>query len=364
VSGDPYSPLKALRHLDILDGIRNARPVRPAHVQVVLSDFCNQGCLGCAYRSPDYTSAQLFHEAGNYNPRRFMPLDKAKEILDDCASMGVNGVQFTGGGEPTAHPKFAEVLEYAHGLGLECALVSNGVALSNPRLASIVAQSCSWVRISIDAGSPETYTATRRVPATHWERAREAVRNLRQFRDRHGTACTIGVGYVVYPYNWREIYEGAHLARELGADNVRISAMFSAADDVPFQDIHEGAAANAKMAELLSTDKFQVINRFSDRLSDLQQKRPDYDRCGYQHFTTYIGADLNVYRCCVYAYNERGKIGSLKDQRFAELWMSKDRARGMGKFNARACDRCQFNNINRTLGYATDPDPQMHEAFV
>jgi MoaA/NifB/PqqE/SkfB family radical SAM enzyme len=361
---DPYSPLKALRHLDIVDGIRHARPVRPAHVQMVLSDYCNQGCLGCAYRTPDYTSAQLFHVGADYNPRRFMPSWKAREIIDDCAEMGVRGIQFTGGGEPTAHAGLHDALCYAHDKGLACALVSNGVALAKDALSEVVARTCSWVRISIDAGTRATYAETRRVSGQHWDHALEAVQNLRRHRDRLGTECVVGVGFVVYPYNWREIYSGAILAKGLGADNVRISAMFSAADDEPFQNIHEEAAELARKAESLSGEGFQVINRFGARLDDLKQRRPDYDRCGYQHFTTYIGADLNVYRCCVYAYNERGKVGSLDGRRFKDLWMSQERVEDMHSFNARQCDRCQFNGINRTLAYATAPESQLHEEFV
>jgi hypothetical protein len=34
-----YSPLKAVRHLDIVQAAREGKPARPAHVQIILSDL-------------------------------------------------------------------------------------------------------------------------------------------------------------------------------------------------------------------------------------------------------------------------------------------------------------------------------------
>lgn len=355
---DAYSPWKALRHLDVLHGARHGTPARPAHVQLVLSDVCNQSCLHCAYRWEGYTSNEQFHAKDQIDYL------KALEILDDCAEMGVNGVQFTGGGEPTCHPRFLSVLEHARDKGLATSLVSNGVLVSRKGMSADIARACSWVRISLDAAKPETYKRVRRTPASHWEAALTTIEELRRERDAANSGCVIGVGFVVTPDNWREMYDAAHLARNLGADNLRLSAMFSPDDEQPFAGFYDEAAELARQAEGLSRGRFTVFNRFGARLDDLKQKRPDYRVCGYQHWTTYVGADLNVYRCCVYSYNSRGLIGSLKDRSFKALWMDPERAKAMRAFNPGACERCQFNNINRMLAYALDDEPQMHEEFV
>ena len=49
MSSDAYSPLKALRHLDIIQAVKQGKPARPAHVQLILSDLCNQACNFCSY---------------------------------------------------------------------------------------------------------------------------------------------------------------------------------------------------------------------------------------------------------------------------------------------------------------------------
>jgi radical SAM protein with 4Fe4S-binding SPASM domain len=327
----------------------------------------------CAYRDPSYSSSQLFYEikpagpglrrdAGNpernYNPNRMIPFAKVIEILDDCQAIGVQAVQFTGGGEPTAHPQWVDSVLAAQERGLKTSLVTNGVNLAKSERGIRAAAGCEWVRVSVDAGSPETYTKIRNVPAWHYDAAWDSVEAL------SGTGPVVGVGFVVTPGNWHEIYDAAETARDAGASNIRISAQFSAQDEALFAGVHDEAAELARRATGLSRAGFEVINRFSEKLDDLKQKAPDFDTCGYQQFTTYIGADLNVYRCCVLAYNDAGVVGSLKDRRFAELWMSQARADEMSAFSARSCDRCQFLTINRFLDYALRTDDPQHSEFV
>jgi radical SAM protein with 4Fe4S-binding SPASM domain len=202
------------------------------------------------------------------------------------------------------------------------------------------------------------------VHKSHWEKAQQAVRNLREARDKSGSGCAIGVGFVVTPDNWREVLGAAQLAKDLGADNIRISAQFSNEDEKLFESFHEEAVHICKWAERISDKNFTVYNRFGDRLEDLKLKQPEDRLCGYQFFTTYIGADLNIYRCCGYAYNERGLVGSIANQRFKDFWMSQERFDNQINFDGRGCERCQFRRINSALAYALDTTPQLHEEFV
>ena len=329
---------------DRLEAIRSGVPAGPVHVQLILSDLCNQACRFCAYRDPTYTSSELFHVDGNYNPNRKLPFDKVIEILDDCAEMGVKAVQLTGGGEPTVHPRFGDVVQAIRDRGMQWALVTNGV------IDKWDCSSATWVRVSLDAGTKKTYAKIRRVPEWHFDRAVATIGRLKS-----------GVGFVVTPENWREIYAATLLVRSLGASNIRISAQFSTHGEELFADFRERAAYMARQAENLACDGFEVINRFGEKIDDLHQGRPDYRRCGYQHFTTYIGADQNLYRCCVYAYNPRGLIASIKDQRFKDVWREIAYP-DFRDFDARACERCQFNKINRAINEVVTSDPS--EAFV
>jgi MoaA/NifB/PqqE/SkfB family radical SAM enzyme len=376
---DAYSPLKALRHLDVIQAVRESRPARPVHVQLIISDLCQHACSWCSYRDPNYTSSQLFYVIDdskkglrkdpndprkNFNPNRMIPFDKVLEILDDCKEMGVEAIQLTGGGEPTVHPKFVEICNAIRERGMAYSVVSNGCLV--PRKAGMAEAfaRASWVRISIDASHAASHAKQRSISESEFGHACAAVRLVRETADRLSTGCVIGVGFVVNRENWSEVYDAMVLAKELGAHNGRVSAQYSSEDEKLFDGFRDQCAELSKRAEELTDDSFVVFNRFSARVGDLTLRQPDYDICGYSYFVVYIGGDQSVYRCCATSYNEHGYLGSIKEQRFKDMWMSAERVAKQDTFCARSCDRCMFNSQNRVLDYVLRPESPMHAEFV
>tara|TARA_R110000751_G_scaffold87321_3_gene173169 strand:- start:9114 stop:9698 length:585 start_codon:yes stop_codon:yes gene_type:complete len=190
------------------------------------------------------------------------------------------------------------------------------------------------------------------------------VADLTAEKKRTGSKVTIGMGFVVTDDNWKEIEDFTVLAKKIGVDNIRISAVFQSDNEKYFDQFFDDAAELCRRTKEKHEDEnFTIFNNFGERYADLVQAAPDYSFCGYQELVTYIGGDLNVYRCCVTAYNQQGMVGSLTDQRFKELWESEDKKKNFSCFDARSCDRCMFNNKNKTILYAVDKDPQ-HVNFI
>jgi len=316
----------------------------------------------CAYRMSAGLSNELFvgeskrAKIGTNNPIRQIPTDKALEIVEDCAELGVKAIQFTGGGEPTVHPQHLEIIHRAQTLGMETALVTNGLKLdpSSPTIHAL-----KWIRVSIDAGDAETYAQVRRVPKAHFAKVWNNVRAL-------GSAAytgVLGIGFVVTPDNYITLVAATILAEDAGADNIRVGAVFSAEglQYYPGLVIPKIVKAIAVAKETVKGQRFQLIDLFGRRLGDLESGSPDDSTCHYQHFTVYIGGDLNVYRCCNTAYTLAGKVGNLKEQRFLDF-MREGVQESYYPFDARACRYCQFIGQNKAIAsLITPPD---HVAFV
>ena len=159
-------------------------PPGPKQIHWILSDLCNQDCHFCAYRMSGYTSNELFGAGGGAelsayghdNPVRWVETERALRLLDEFKAAGARGIQFTGGGEPTVQPDHEAIFEKALGLGFQCALVSNGYRWRERIFASL--PRFTWIRVSIDAGSAESYAAIRRVPLKAWDKAWGNVRRL------------------------------------------------------------------------------------------------------------------------------------------------------------------------------------------
>ena len=360
MSNGAYSDLKAAWHLDKIEAMRRGHQVVPSQVQLILSDLCNQDCHFCAYRMSGGFSAEQFGEGDNRNPNRKIPTAKAIEILDDCASLGVKALQFTGGGEPTVHPDHLLLFGYAQNLGLETSLVTNGV-LFRPGWEHTLPK-MKWVRVSIDASTPEMYASVRRVKPEFYATALSHVTMLAAEIKKQGTDCLLGVGYVLTRENWADAYEGIRRIRETGAHNVRLSAMFSTAGQSYYDGVEHAIRAEIVKIKTLNSPEFAVVDLFGGRIADLVQHAPDYDFCGYQQFNMYVGGNLKVYRCCTTAYTLHGEVGDLKDQTFASWFYSQQKFKAYEDFNARSCEFCQFHGKNRSVLYMIG-EPQ-HVNFV
>lgn len=347
---NPFSNLKPAWHLDRIRDIRNGKNVVPTHLQIVISDLCNQNCHFCAYRMDGGFSASNFADSeGNKNPKRFIPLQKAWEILDDAKEMGVEAIEFTGGGEPTVHPGWEAILEHAVRLGFQVGLVTNAVRLTNWELLDKL----TWLRISLDAGTADTYKRIRE--SAQFDKV---VRNIY----RAGTLKLpyIGVGFVITRENFHELVGATRIAKEAGVPYLRISAMFSTKEEKYYAGILNKINEQRALAKgLYESDSFKIVDFFDNRLDDLRQKAPTYSLCGYQQFVLYIGADQKIYTCCTNAYTKHGEIGDLMQTSFKKWLIEYDRL----KFDARSCHHCQFNDKNKVIEFLANPNPP-HVNFV
>lgn len=316
--------------------MRRALAPTPIHVQLILSDLCNQDCGFCAYRMSSGLSTELFGTEKTHNPNRKIPTDKALSIIDECADLGVKAIQFTGGGEPTVHPDHLRIFRHAQILGIKTALVTNGIKL-DPDAPEIL--SMDWIRVSVDAGTPQTYAGVRRVASSHWDRV---WKNVKRLSDNY--TGRLGIGFVVTPQNYLEVGKAAMMARAHGATNLRVGAVFSKdgvsyyGDLIPeiIESINDAKAQH-------DTNGFEVIDLFGRRLGDLEGGSPSDATCFYQHLTVYIGGDQNVYRCCNTAYTKAGLVGSLEGSALAEI------IRTYLPFDARQCRYCQFIGQNTAI---------------
>jgi MoaA/NifB/PqqE/SkfB family radical SAM enzyme len=346
-------------------------PAAPKQVELILSDLCNQDCHFCAYRMSGYTSNELFlgdsqpARYGHDNPKRMIDTERALSMIDEFNRAGVLAVQFTGGGEPTVHKDHEKIFEKTLSVGMKAALVSNGLRWSK-KLKEEILPKFSWVRVSIDAGNAESYGHIRRTPRFNWQHVWDNVRDLSDSLDRVESDAVFGLGFVVTPWSWKEMPEFTELAAQSGADNVRFTAMFSTEDEKPYLGIYDDIVAVIRdVREKYGSDSFAIHDNFGSRFSDLKQHSPDYSFCSHQYYTSYVGGDLNVYRCCVLAYNRRGMIdgNSLKEKSFDVFWNSDERKDDMEAFDASECERCQFNEKNRAVNYLMSDNPP-HKEFT
>ena len=115
-----------------------------------------------------------------------------------------------------------------------------------------------------------------------------------------------------------------------------------------------------RLLEDLSNSDFELFDAYHELETKFDK---NYDWCPFLQALCVIGADLNVYSCQDKAYTDKGLLGSLKEQGFAEFW--KDSKSKLRKINpAKDCrHHCVANHKNQMLHQYLNTDP-IHKVFV
>jgi len=284
-----------------------------------------------------------------------MDTKRALRLVREIKDSGCLAIEWTGGGEVTAHKDHERILQSSVDAGLSNALVSNGLKWSDYFIDEILTK-FSWVRVSIDAGTAETFSKTRQTPLSSFDKVREHTTKLGSAIRRFNSKCVLGTGYVVTPDNWQELVEGVRISKSTGARYVRLAAMFSNEGVEPYKPIFSDIKKLIGEAQALyEDDSFRVIDLFRERIQDLMDGKPEYSGCPKMWFNTYVADDLWIYKCCVTSFSKWGRLTSIKDQTFSEAW--KEAADIMNKHDSRACPPCQFNTGNRAALYMMQSNP-------
>lgn len=137
---------------------------------------CNLKCIHC------YSDSTSKHYPGE------LDWDQCKAVVDDLAAFKVPALLLSGG-EPTIHPHFFELAEYATGKGLRLTLSTNGTLIDPDRAQRIKDIGFSYVGISLD-GIGATHDHFRGREGA-FDKAVQAFRNCKAVQQKVGLRLTL-----------------------------------------------------------------------------------------------------------------------------------------------------------------------------
>ncbi len=326
-----YSDLKVFHFPSKLDDIANQRLSPPIHVRIKPTNVCNHSCYYCCYRNKKLVFSELFREPD------FIPRDKMEKIISDLEHMRVRAVTFSGGGEPLLYPHIKESLTKLSKAGIGVGVLTNG-SLLRGEIADVVANTVSWVRVSMDAADARTYSKYRDISPESFELVCD---NIEKF-SKNKKGCKLGISFIVTKENHSKIFKYVELMKKIGVDHVKLSECVVSKDWRQNRKYMGRFFISAKKqigkSLRLADENFSVIDRFQfpDKYNN-NYKKP-YTFCAFAQCLVIIGADLNVYSCQDKAYTTLGKLFSIRDQSFAEGWFSQENKDSLRKLNpSRAC---------------------------
>ena len=280
--------------------------------------------------------------------------------MGEAKRLGIKSVMFAGTGEPLIHKRIAYITATAAAHGLDVAFTTNGVLLD--RLGETL-EVCTWVKVSLNAGTPETYAAVHKTDVKDWDKV---WRNIRDAVKRKGN-CTLGVQCVVLPENCYEMRGLASMCADAGVDYLVLKPYSQGTFSITRK--YEGTDYKAMRSYLqgvteFSNDTFKVVYR-SDSMQQ-ESEAHKYDKCrATPVFWVYAMADGRVFTCSAHLLDERFCIGNLNEQSFQEIWEGDRRRENwalMRHFNIKQCRlNCRMDKPNR---YLADFTRIAHRNFI
>jgi MoaA/NifB/PqqE/SkfB family radical SAM enzyme len=155
----------------------------PPSMHVELTDACNLKCVYCD--NPFFAF-----------PRKVMSRETVQSIVSSLATKSIARV-CVGGGEPTLHPYFAELVPEIRKIAKVLTIVSNGQWENEKTAATVLTTPFDLIEISVDAGGKSMYERSRQ--GGDFEKLLRNLIALRRLRKKLHSPSQINVRLMVRP---------------------------------------------------------------------------------------------------------------------------------------------------------------------
>ncbi len=273
------------------------RPVQwglPITISIEPTTACNLRCPECPSGLRAFTRA-----TGNLKPDFF------RKTIDEL-HRDISCLTFYFQGEPYINPDFLDMVSYAHERGIYTMTSTNGHFLNDENARKTIISGLDEIIISIDGTTQETYQQYRIGGSLHnvLQGARNLVKWKKQLGRRHPHLV---FQFLVVRPNEHQIPEIYRLAREIGADEVRLKTA----------QVYDYQHGNPLIP---TQDKYARYQQNADGRWSVKNELANH--CWKLWHACVISWDGLVVPCC-FDKDATHRLGDLKQQSFRTLWQGK-----------------------------------------
>jgi MoaA/NifB/PqqE/SkfB family radical SAM enzyme len=116
----------------------------PVSINLDLTSACNFRCPHCV-------------DSGIINTGESLDLEAVRQSIDTLKDKGLLSVILIGGGEPTLHRDFEEIVRFSKERRLQVGIATNGSRLERVEKVAGLFENGDWLRLSLDAAREDTF---------------------------------------------------------------------------------------------------------------------------------------------------------------------------------------------------------------
>lgn len=344
-----FHPERVAKWQEGKDNWETAKKIYPLYVEVSPVGFCNHRCTFCALDFMEYQHRQL-------DPVIL------KDRLTEMAKLGVKSVMFAGEGEPTLYKEMPEIIEHCTKVGIDTSLTTNMVPFTEKN-SEIFVKNCKWIKVSMNAGTPENYAEIHRTKASDFDLVVKNLERCVKLKKDNSYKCTIGSQILMVSDNAHTVKDLAKVSRDVGLDYLVIKPYSQHMSSITCKYKDTDYSDFLYLEEELknfNTDTFKVVFR-RNTMDKLINQPERYQRCNATpYFWGYIQSDGQVFGCSCFLENEKFAYGDIHEKTFQEIWEGDKRKANYTyireELDIQQCrENCRMDEVNRYLWELSNP---------
>ncbi len=331
---------KLMYHIKRVASWLDGEKIYPIYMEISPSGTCNHRCSFC---SVDFMGFK----------KNFLDAPVLIERISELSSLGIKSIMFAGEGEPFLHKDMSKIIVHTKNSGIDVGITTNGV-LMRPGISDAILDSVEWIKISLNAGTPETYS---KIHGTSAEDFNKVVSNMEyavKRRSRQKSKCVLGLQILLIPENSHEVITLARRAKDMGVDYLVVKPYtHHHLNKHKYEVMYKKYEALEQELLQLNTESFHTIFR-ARAMEKWDHKKREYQKCLALPFWSYIDSLGNVWGCSAHLLDDRFNYGSIYKNTFKEIWEGRKRAENLAlmstSFDIGSCKmNCRMDEVNRYL---------------
>ncbi len=327
-----FNSWKGLTYYENYKGIVNwleGKGSLPAPIEASLDPIsaCNNRCYYC-------NSQRYLRE----NPIRIPRWGReySEDLLIGLFHMGVKATCWGGGGESTLNIRLPEMIRGSNLLGMENAIITNAVSLSDNLIDALLL--CRWIGVSVDTSNPEVYKKVRGTDDCF--RAWANIAKLAMKRVK----TDIAIKVLVLSETIDTIVKTCKMAKVAGVQDFHVRPV-----DLERKDFKVATKLNLDMARIkdifaechsMETPDFRVYT-VTHKYDENFHVKHDFKKCLASPLVMQICTNKKIYVCVDHRNEDRFAIKEWGNDAHRELLKSID--------PEKECARCTWSEYNRQI---------------
>ena len=372
---NPFNSYKLLAQVYRWRLIERGKPIpQPALVTVDPINACNLSCVWCN---------------ASYILKRRQQKIKKKTLIELAGFLarwkgspewppGVEGVCIAGGGEPLLHPAIGDFIEACVSRGIEVGIVTNGTHID--KFLEPLSM-CTWVGVSVDAGSEETFKHLK--GRNLFTKVCDNIAQLNEYI--HRKPCRLSTdqpGYAVsykfllYNSNIHDVLPAVKKAKKIGCRNFHLrpagiswDKVGSATERIFDPGVRKELAVQLEKARTLEDDSFGVYG-ITHKFDPVFNAANIFSACHAVFMTAVFmpPRDPDKERFCFgLCCDRRGDMRLESKENMADFtqveqfWGSDQHWKIYDGINIKECPRCTYQPHNQIFEHVIQQDSMTYK---